>query len=294
MIEDIEKFQRTSKSDYRFSILIPTWNNLEFLKICVNSIKKNSHFDLQIIVIVNEGNDGTEEWIKNQKELDYIYSKNNIGICWGLNIARSIVKSEYIIYVNDDMYVLPDWDLELYKEIEIIGHKNFTLSSTMIEPTDTGNACVVVRDYGRNSHDFQEERLLNEYKSLSIVDWSGSMSPPNVIHVDMWDLVGGMSIEFSPGIFSDYDFSRKLFEAGVRFFKGKGNSLVYHFGSKSIFRIKHNRGRKTFLLKWGYTTRVFNDKYLKRGTVYAGDITKPDLGIFTLIINKVKQFINCW
>ena len=161
MIEDIEKFQRTSKSDYRFSILIPTWNNLEFLKICVNSIKKNSHFDLQIIVIVNEGNDGTEEWIKNQKELDYIYSKKNIGICWGLNIARSIVKSEYIIYVNDDMYVLPDWDLELYKEIEIIGHKNFTLSSTMIEPTDTGNACVVVRDYGRNSHDFQEERLLN-------------------------------------------------------------------------------------------------------------------------------------
>jgi glycosyltransferase involved in cell wall biosynthesis len=294
MIEDIEKFQRTSKSDYRFSILIPTWNNLEFLKICVNSIKKNSHFDLQIIVIVNEGNDGTEEWIKNQKELDYIYSKNNIGICWGLNIARSIVKSEYIIYVNDDMYVLPDWDLELYKEIEIIGHKNFTLSSTMIEPTDTGNACVVVRDYGRNSHDFQEERLLNEYKSLSIVDWSGSMSPPNVIHVDMWDLVGGMSIEFSPGIFSDYDFSRKLFEAGVRFFKGKGNSLVYHFGSKSIFRIKHNKGRKTFLLKWGYTTRIFNDKYLKRGKVFDGNITEPDLDIVTLIINKVKQFVNCW
>jgi len=211
-----------------------------------------------------------------------------------LNIARSIVKSEYIIYVNDDMYVLPDWDLELYKEIEIIGHKNFTLSSTMIEPTDTGNACVVVRDYGRNSHDFQEERLLNEYKSLSIVDWSGSMSPPNVIHVDMWDLVGGMSIEFSPGIFSDYDFSRKLFEAGVRFFKGKGNSLVYHFGSKSIFRIKHNRGRKTFLLKWGYTTRIFNDKYLRRGKVFDGNITEPELDIFTLIINKLKQLINCW
>jgi glycosyltransferase involved in cell wall biosynthesis len=294
MIEDIEKFQRTSKSEYRFSVLIPTWNNLEFLKICVNSIKKNSHFDLQIIVIVNEGNDGTYDWIRDQKEIDYLYSKNNIGICWGLNIARSIVKSEYIVYVNDDMYVLPGWDLELYKEIELIGHKNFTLSSAMIEPINTGNACVVVRDYGRNSHDFQEERLLNEYKILSIEDWSGSMSPPNVIHVDMWDLVGGMSIEFSPGIFSDYDFSRKLFEAGVRFFKGKGNSLVYHFGSKSIFRIKHNRGRKTFLLKWGYTTRIFNDKYLRRGKVFTGDLTEPELDMFTLIINKAKQFINCW
>jgi glycosyltransferase involved in cell wall biosynthesis len=294
MIEDIIKFQRTYRSDYKFSILIPTWNNLEFLKICINSIIKNSHFALQIIVIVNEGSDGTEEWIRNQKEIDYIYSKNNIGICWGLNIARTLVKSEYIVYVNDDMYVLPDWDLELYNEIQIIGNKNFMLSSTMIEPIDTGNACVVVKDYGRNGQSFLEERLLTEYKSLSIKDWSGSMSPPNVVHIDMWDLIGGMSIEFSPGIFSDYDFSRKLFEAGTRLFKGKGNSLVYHFGSKSIFRIKHNDGRKMFLLKWGYTPRIFNDRYLKRGKAFEGNITKPDLDKITLIINRLKKIINCW
>ena len=39
-----------------FSILIPTYNNLNYLKICLNSIKKNSKFDHQIIIHVNEGN----------------------------------------------------------------------------------------------------------------------------------------------------------------------------------------------------------------------------------------------
>ena len=45
----------------RFSILIPTWNNLEFLKICIGSIRRNSTFDHQIIIHVNDGSDGTLE-----------------------------------------------------------------------------------------------------------------------------------------------------------------------------------------------------------------------------------------
>ena len=40
-----------------FSILIPTWNNLPFLKICVDSIRKNSTYRHQIIVHVNDGSD---------------------------------------------------------------------------------------------------------------------------------------------------------------------------------------------------------------------------------------------
>jgi glycosyltransferase involved in cell wall biosynthesis len=293
MIEDIIKYRRTSKPGYKFSVLIPTWNNIEFLKVCINSVLKNSYFEAQIIVIVNEGNDGTAEWIESQKEIDFVHSKNNIGICYGLNIARSLVKSEYIVYINDDMYVLPDWDLELYKEIEHIGNKNFMLSGTMIEPTDTGNSCVIVKDYGQNIKNFKEEILLKEYSSLFINDWNGSTLPPHVVHIDMWDLVGGMSIEFSPGILSDSDFSRKLFEAGVRLFKGKGNSLVYHFGSKSTDRVKQNNGRKAFLLKWGYTSRIFTERYLKRGKDFSGNISIPELDKITLIINKLKRLKNC-
>jgi glycosyltransferase involved in cell wall biosynthesis len=294
MIDDIIMHQRTSQTRFKFSVLIPTWNNIEYLKICIYSILKNSHFELQIIVIVNEGSDGTADWIESQMGIDYIHSKHNIGICYGLNVVRSLIKSEYIVYVNDDMYVLPDWDLELYKEIEHIGNKNFMLSGTMIEPRETGNPCVIVKDFGQTFQDFKEELLLKEYKSLFINDWNGSTLPPSVVHIEMWDLVGGMSIEFNPGIYSDSDFSRKLFEAGVRFFKGKGNSLVYHFGSKSIHKVKHNKGRKTFLLKWGITSRIYTEKYLKKGKIFSGNVILPDLDKITLIVNKLKRIMSSW
>ena len=47
-----------------FSIVIPTWNNLAFLKLCIQSIQRNSYYNHQIIVHVNDGSDGTLEWIK--------------------------------------------------------------------------------------------------------------------------------------------------------------------------------------------------------------------------------------
>ena len=41
-----------------FSIIIPTFNNIEYLKLCLESIK-NSRYNHEIIIHVNEGNDGT-------------------------------------------------------------------------------------------------------------------------------------------------------------------------------------------------------------------------------------------
>ena len=42
-----------------FSIVIPTFNNIRYLKICIESIKKNSEFNHEIIPHINEGSDGT-------------------------------------------------------------------------------------------------------------------------------------------------------------------------------------------------------------------------------------------
>lgn len=294
MIDEIKKYPKSSQVNYKFCVIIPSWNNIEYLKLCIKCIQMNSHFNLQIIVTINEGNDGTLDWIEGQNEIDYIHAKSNIGICYGLNIARSLIKSEYIIYANDDMYMLPNWDLELDNEIKRIGHKSLMLSSTLIEPKETGNKCIIVKDYGDEIQNFNEQLLLNEYSQLYINDWNGSTWPPTVVHIDMWDLVGGLSIEFSPGMYSDPDFSRKFFEAGVRLFQGKGNSLVYHFGSKSTKRVKKNKGRKTFILKWGMTSRTFTNEYLKKGEGFSGEITNPKLSSMNLLINKLKRIISCW
>ena len=50
-----------------FSIIIPTFNNLNYLKLCIKSIKKNSYFNHEIIVHVNVGADGTIDYLKKKK-----------------------------------------------------------------------------------------------------------------------------------------------------------------------------------------------------------------------------------
>jgi glycosyltransferase involved in cell wall biosynthesis len=293
MIEGISKHLRSSQSHYQFCILIPSWNNLSYLKLCINSIIKNSSFNFQIIVIVNEGKDGTLDWVSNADNIDYVYSPSNIGICYALNITRSLIKSDYIIYVNDDMYMLPGWDLVLHEEIKLIQHNSFMLSSTMIEPNDTRNPCVVTKNYGQNIEEFNEAELLRDFNNLKTTDWHGSTWPPLVMHIDLWDFVGGMSIEFSPGMYSDPDLSKKLYEAGVRIFKGMGKSLVYHFGSKSTKRIKENKGKKIFMLKWGISSRSFTTKYLHRGEPYSIEFQEPVSNWKDNLLNKIKRIKNC-
>ena len=55
-----------------FSIIIPTYNNLDYLKLCLTSIKKNSSFDHEIIIHINEGTDGTKTFLESSQHLVYI------------------------------------------------------------------------------------------------------------------------------------------------------------------------------------------------------------------------------
>lgn len=288
-MRQIKKEKKSNISNPIFSILIPTWNNLAYLQLCIKSIRKNAHFEHQIIVIINEGKDGTLEWVETQTDLDYIFSDTNLGICFGLNAARSLIQGDYVCYMNDDMYACPNWDLPLKNEIDAIGHNYFFLSGTMIEPTDTNNPCVIIQPYGTDIDTFEEELLLKNYKKNTKEDWKGATWPPNVLHRDLWDLVGGMSVEFSPGMYSDPDLSRKLWAAGVRYFKGIGESRVYHFGSKSTGKIKHNKGKKTFLMKWGVSSRDFTGRTLERGNAF--EETNKSIEPIKNVKSKFKQIL---
>lgn len=286
----IEKKRQSQNNELKFSILIPTWNNLEYLKLCINSIRKNSHFNHQIIVHVNEGNDGTIEWLDKQGDVDYTHSDENIGICYALNIARTLLKTDYLLYMNDDMYVCNNWDKYLFNEIKSIGHNNFFLSATMIEP-ETNNSSALEFNCGTSIETFDEEKLLSNFNNLEKQDWYGATWPPNIVHKDLWDLVGGYSTEFSPGMYSDPDFAMKLWQLGVRIFKGIGKSRVYHFSSISTSRIKKNNGYYQFINKWGITSRTFTDKFLLIGNKYFEELKEPTLSFGIKLKNRFKRII---
>ena len=275
-----------------FSILIPTWNNLPFLKLCIESIQLYASVETQIIIHVNDGSDGTLDWVK-QNALEFTHTAQNEGVCVAVNMASKLAKHDYIVFMNDDMFVLPGWDSALLKEIISFKTDCFMVSATMIEPVATGNKCVIVGDYGRVIENFNRKSLLKEFEFLVKNDWSGATWPPSVVHRMWWDKVGGYSEEFSPGMSSDDDFAMKMWAAGCRDFKGVAKSRVYHFISKSTGRVIRNDGRKQFFNKWGMKQSTFHKYYLRRGEVYKGRLKEPGLSV-GLYANKALAYFEKW
>lgn len=252
-----------------FSILIPTWNNLPYLKLCVQSILKNSIYKHQIVIHVNEGTDGTLAWVK-QQGYDFTYSEENAGVCYAVNASATLAITNYIAYFNDDMYACPNWDGILYDAIKANGTELFYYSGTMIEfESGTNKANLSPFNFGSDIDTFNENALLDFCRhSANKQDWFGACWPPSLVHKNLWNKVGGYSETYSPGFYSDPDFAMKLWQNGVRDFKGFGKSLVYHFKCKSTGRVVKNDGRRTFMKTWGFTSSYLYKNVLRVGVPY--------------------------
>ena len=255
-----------------FSVIIPTYNNINYLKLCIKSLKKNSKFNHEIIIHVNEGIDGTIDYIKEDTSLKFTYSRTNAGVCVAFNEAVKKATKKYIVLGHDDMYFCPNWDEIFYQEInEQHDGKDFFLSGTMVQPFES----YIHLDCGKTYKDFNEVKLLNELPGIKFNNFQGTHWQPSLIPLTTWNKVSGFSLEFSPGLGSDPDFNMKLWRLGVRLFKGLGNCRVYHFSSISLRKKSWNNGAKIFLLKWGITIKFFKKFYLRTNEKYIGELVDP-------------------
>jgi glycosyltransferase involved in cell wall biosynthesis len=258
-----------------FSVLIPSWNNLPYLKCCVESIRKNSTYRHEIVVHVNEGRDGTLEWVREQG-LSHTHSNDNAGVCYGFNGPASLATSQYILLSDDDYYYAPGWDEPLLGAIQSQNDIYFCITGTMIEHSGSRyNSIIANHNYGKTVDEFDEERFLAEYNTIPFHDWNGGNWYPMVLHKHIWDLIGGLSIEYYPGMASDPDMMMKLWHCGVRYYKGVSASRVYHFGSRTTARVRKNDGNKQFLHKWGLSPSTFLKYYLRLGSDFKGITPEP-------------------
>ena len=280
-----------------FSVLIPTLNNLDYLKICIGSLKKNSYYNHQILVHINVDLDGTRKYLESEK-IEYTYSNENLGLCKAVNLASKKAKHSFIMYSHDDFYFCPNWDKNLYNEIENIGHKKFYLSSTQVNTFG-----IKSLNCGLDFNVFDENKLLMNCKNENFPDLQGSTWAPHVVHKDLWNKVNGFSEEFFPGAGSDPDFNLKLWNEGIRIFKMVGSSKVYHFESKTLRdqkKLKYfeandigSKSSKIFLKKWGITIKFFKKYYLRANSIYKNELTNPkkDLKfLLELLVCKLKFF----
>lgn len=252
-------------SQYGYSILIPTLENLSYLKLCIKSIRDFSCQNHEIIVHVNNDDIKTIEWLESE-EIKFTQSKTNLGVAGAMNAAQKLATRDLLMYINDDMVVLPKWDYYINKYLEDNKIDNTGwICGTLIEPITKHNRYRVFKNYGRNPKSFKLDKLLGDVESLRREkNLNGAKCPPNLIHREAWEKIGGYSEEYWPGSGTDADLAKKMYDIGCRTFVGIGKSLTYHFISVSrdklppgrpayqIFQDKHKMDLKTFLEQMGH------------------------------------------
>ena len=275
-----------------FTILIPTYNNLKYLRLFCESIKINSNFSHQLIFHINDGSDGSYDYINNNK-YQFTHSKTNIGLCSAIKEASKLIKNQYILYAHDDMYFCKNWDKFLIEEVQKQNNNLFYFSGTNISYKDG----ILNFDCGNTPENFDQIKFDNFCEKDNSPDLQGSHWAPHLIHRDLWTKVEGFSIEFDPGDGSDPDLCMKLWNEGVRIFKCISGFKVYHFGSVTTRKrdININNGTKKFLLKFGFNPRFFRKYYLRGDSKikYLGPLDDPKLNfsmLLSLIINKFKYY----
>ena len=267
------------------SIIVPTYNNLNFLKHFLSSIKKNSNYKHQIILHINDGSDGTLDFAKKNK-IVYSYSKKNIGLCSSLNMAAKLSKYNLILYAHDDMFFCKQWDFFLKCEINKFSNNLYYLTGTNVS---NGNGLINL-DCGSHPDNFKEKKFNDFCLEDNSKDLQGSHWAPHLIHKDLWNKIGGFSEEFNPGDGSDPDFCMKLWKENVRIFKTISKFKVYHFSSITTRKrnLILNNGTKTFILKYGFNPRFFRKYYLRgdNHNTFNGPLKDPEIN-FRMFLDKI-------
>lgn len=244
-----------------FSIVIPSWNNLSYLKLCVESLRRHSQFDHEILVHLNDGSDGSLEWVKSQG-IKYTQSDKNVGVCLAVNHLVAQASCDWVLFMNDDMVAAPGWDTAFIDAISSVDSDLALYFGTLIQPDNGRNANIIAQNFGETPETFDEAGFLARFMADDRGDTEGAACQPTLVSRKWWSMVGGYSLEFSPGMSSDDDLLMKFWVAGCRTFRIVGKSRFYHFGCKSTGRIRHNLGGRIFVMKWGVTQIEFSRLYL--------------------------------
>lgn len=217
-----------------FTIIFPTFNNLNYLKLFYKSLRQNS-FNKQIplILYINEGSDGTLDWVQ-ENNIEYIHSNENKGISIPMNEIQKLVQTEWTVLLADDIYLLPNWDQHIFA---VLKHYNFTdnlwVAPRLIEPINCfapqEHPYCSIGDYGKKLENFDENKLLSEYKKF-ITNIKKLPNGNMAIKTSIYRELNGYDEEFIYGADSDftYRFCKKYGTNGI---KQVGSSLAYHFGS---------------------------------------------------------------
>lgn len=229
------------------SVIIPTYNNGDNLDKTLESVFKQSHKDIEIIVVNDCSTDSTEVVI--QKHLDrikYLALPENKGGSFARNKGFAISSGEYVAFLDADDIWKPSF---IEKQLESI-KSNDSVAVYCHAEDELGNTLG-----GPHQGNFINELLLGK---ADIVSTSAL-----VIRRDVFISVGGFDVAFQRH--QDLEFIIRIMKSG--FVAVNAESLFYKINSGSPSFYKAMSGIKLFWRKFDADIKALN--YFSERYVYA-------------------------
>lgn len=227
------------------SFIIPSRNNLKYLKQAYESIREHQSVEHEICIADDASTDGTAEqvlvWMKRDKNIKLHINKGPDRL--GHTILYDTLINDYathdrVMIFHADMILTPNSDKEIDKYLE----KGKVVSLTRIEPPlHPDGPEKILMDFGIEPEEFKKEEMLKfvediqsensdslKYGPLALNrDTSEGIFAPWAIMKEDWDYIGGHDPIFAPQSKEDSDIFNRFHLAGYTFIQ-VWQGFVYH------------------------------------------------------------------
>jgi len=251
----------------KITFIIPSRNNLKYLKWSYDSIRKNQgKHDVEICVADDFSNDGTWDWCQEMMEKDSNFKaiRNEGPTRLGHTIlydrlVNEVASHDICMIYHADMYLCPGAlgaiEKHMYGTAEEPVVESRIVSLTRIEPPlHPDGPEKVLRDFGIEPEEFNEEGLLNEVQELKVLHENDpgtteGIFAPWTFWKEDFQQIGGHDPIFAPQSKEDTDIFNRFHLNGVEFVQ-TWEGFVYHMtcrGSRFADGAKRNPNGEVFM-----------------------------------------------
>lgn len=227
----------------KISIIILTFNSCNQTTIpCLESIILNtSGFNYELIIVDNFSTDNTIEYLNNFKEkynslVRLILNKKNEGYAIGNNIGISASTGDYIVLLNNDTVVTPDWLNSLLNKF------NYDPSIGLVGPVSNSvgneqqifNSNLNINNFHLHAKKYVDKRIDNFFYTLNLGFFCVAISRKVI------NSIGLLDINYGIGMFEDTDFCIRAINHGYKLVVAE-DCFVFHSGSFSFNKLSNQK-----------------------------------------------------
>jgi GT2 family glycosyltransferase/2-polyprenyl-3-methyl-5-hydroxy-6-metoxy-1,4-benzoquinol methylase/tetratricopeptide (TPR) repeat protein len=233
------------------SIVILTHNQLEYTRLCVESILDRTDEPIELVFVDNGSTDGTADYLRTMDGAKLIVNPENRGFPAGVNQGIGAASGRNILLLNNDVVVTTGWlgrllrALDSAPDVGLVGPCSNHVSGPQQIPADYDDLAALdgfAWDHGKaNAGRYRPVDRLVGFCLL--------------IRREVIERIGLFDERFGVGCFEDDDFCRRAAAAGYRLLIA-ADAFVHHFGSRTFRASGVDLGRllreneKVYREKW--------------------------------------------